>query len=212
MNKLTAFSLFILVFLFVGCGTPRLTPASLSQLKEGVSTRLDVEKLLGKPDNVVAGANLKTLTSYRDIRKRGESSMYSSYVHHTFRTAYFLFEPEGLLEKQLISDTLVTEKFNGITQTRTAGNLITSDKISKIIPKLSTYKQVRELLGSPTSEALTIDSGVFRDWTYIRDPLLSRVKAQIIQASFDETDLLIDFVVKDEIPEDKKHKYLNPFW
>jgi hypothetical protein len=206
MSKLKVlFFLCAVVAFTAGCRTrPPLNRAALSGITEGSSTRPEVEKLLGKPDDVLSGANQKTLTMYQDYDVKQKFHFLKDEYELSFLTAYFLFEPEGMLEKKFISDTQTTTTTQwGI---RTVGTPITSDKLGKIIPGLTSYDQLRESFGPPMSEALTINGTITREWAFSRETMISRPKFQIIQASFDELDHLVDYVIKDELPEEKKIK------
>jgi hypothetical protein len=188
-----------------GCQSrPPLNREALQQIKEGVSTRPEVEKMLGKADDVLSGANQKTLTMYQDRRIRMKLHLLKDEYEYSFLSAYFLFEPEGILERKFVSDTQTTSTIQwGV---RTVGEPITSDKLAKVIPKLTTYEQVRELFGPPISEALTINGAIVRRWTFLRETMISGPNLQMIEAYFDDADHLVDYVVRDDVPEEKKIK------
>src|SRR5689334_10902044 len=49
-----------------GCSSPakRLEPSVVGQIQEGVTTRADIERQFGKPDNAIIGSNRRTLVVY----------------------------------------------------------------------------------------------------------------------------------------------------
>src|SRR5262245_284605 len=50
----------------LGCSSPakRLEPPVVSQIREGVTTRADIERLFGKPRNPITGSNRRNLVVY----------------------------------------------------------------------------------------------------------------------------------------------------
>lgn len=193
-----------LLLMASGCATrPALQHEKLLQITQGQTTRAEVEELLGKPDDAITGSNQKTLTLYRDGSVKQKFHLWKEEFDLFFLSAYFLFEPGGLLEKKLVSETATksTSKFG----VRTVGTPVGDEQLRQVKAKESRYEEVAQLLGQPIGEALTLDGQVVREWLFVRQAMFSGAKAQLITGIFDyDTDVLMEYVIRDDVPDDKK--------
>ena len=204
MKGILAF--FCTVVMLSGCATrPSLDHANLLQITQGQSTRAEVEQLLGPPDNAVSGSNQKTLTLYRDGAVKQKFHLLKDEYDVFLLSAYFLFQPDGVLEKKLVSETATTStaKFG----VRTVGTPITDEQLARVKPKEARFEEVAQILGQPVGEALTLDGQIMREWLFVRETLFSGARAQVITGIFDyDTDVLQEYIIHDDVPADKKKK------
>jgi hypothetical protein len=200
------FALFCAVLVFSGCASrPALQHDKLLQITQGQTTRAEVEQLLGPPDNAVSGSNQKTLTSYRDGSVQQKFHLLKDEYKVFLLSAYFLFQPDGVLEKKLVSETATTStaKFG----VRTMGTPITAEQLAQVKPKEARFEEVAQILGQPVGEALMLDGQIMREWLFVRETLFSLPTAQVITGIFDyDTDVLQEYVIHDDVPDEKKKK------
>lgn len=201
------FTLFTLLLLLgSGCASrPALQHEKLLQITQGQTTRAEVEELLGKPDDAITGSNQKTLTYYRDGAAKQKFHLLKEEFDLFFLTAYFLFQPDGVLEKKMVSETATksTAKFG----VRTLGTPVPDEQVRLVKAKESRYEEVAQLLGQPIGEALTLDGQIIREWLFVRQTLFSGAKAQLITGIFDyDTDVLLEYTIRDDVPNEKKKK------
>lgn len=192
------------LFLASGCATrPPLEHPKLLEITPSNTTRAEVEAVLGQPDDAATGSNRKTLTVYRDASVKSKIRLLKEEYDMYFLTAFFLYAPDDILEKKLISETGTksTTKFG----VRTVGKPVSDEQIAKIKPRETRYEEAFTILGPPLGEALTLDGKILREWAFLRQTMFSRMRGQIITAIFDyETDVIEEFVINDDVPDDKK--------
>lgn len=194
----------VLVILSSGCATagrPSLDPQALLMLTEQNTTQAELELMLGKPDDAVTGANGKTLTSYRDYDR--DWRLMKGEVGIEFRSAFFLFSEEGVLEKKLISETGTTVVSKG--SVATVGRPISEEQIAQLTIQKTRFEEVFNILGSPLVEMLTLEGDIIREWVFSREATFSKSGSQTLTAFFDyDTDVLQNFIIRDDLPADKK--------
>jgi hypothetical protein len=194
----------VLMLVVSGCATrPALQHERLLQITQGQTTRVEVEEMLGQPDDAVTWSNQKTLTVYRDSAAKQKFHLLKEEFDLYFLSAYFLFQPDGLLEKKLVSETATktTAKFG----VRTLGTPVTDEQLRQVKPKESRFEEVAQVLGQPIGEALTLDGQILREWLFVRQSMFSSAKAQLITGIFDyDTDVMLEYTIRDDVPDEKK--------
>jgi hypothetical protein len=164
-------------------------------------TRADVEQMLGAPDDAATGANGKTLIVYLDYDR--DWRLTKGEIGLEFRSAYFLFDEAGLLEKKLVSETGTTVVSKG--SVATVGRPISGEQMQRLKLKETRFEEAFNILGPPLSETLTLDGEIVREWVFSREATFSKSGSQTLTAVFDyDTDVLQDFVIRDDLPADKK--------
>ena len=194
----------IILTFAAGCATanrPSLNPVTLLNITEQNVTLREVEQTLGKPDNAVTGANGKTLISYIDYDR--DWRLMKGEVGIEFRSAYFLFNEAGVLEKKLVSETGTKVVSKG--SVATVGRPITEAQIERLAVQKSRFEDVVDILGHPLVEALTIDGEIVRQWVFTREATFSKSGSQTLSGIFDyDRDVLMDFAIQDDLPPEKK--------
>jgi hypothetical protein len=193
-----------ILFFAGGCATagrPSLNPITLINITERNATFTEVQAMLGKPDDAVTGANGKTLISYIDGER--DWRLLKGEVGFEFRSAYFLFNDAGVLERKLVSETGTKLVSKG--SVATVGRPITEGQIERLAVQKSRFEEVVEILGHPLVEALTVEGDVLRQWVFTREATFSKSGSQTLTGFFDyDRDILMDFVIRDDLPADKK--------
>lgn len=171
MKFLFAF-LAILLIAITGCVSPakKLDPSLVSQIKEGVTTRQEVETLFGQPREAATGANQKTLAYYRFQQAYRNPGWVGAYEGHLgsvgIRTLSVLYDNKETVEKFLVSqsNTVVSRDENGIS----AGRIIPEETFAKIIKGITSKGEVIQWLGPATTKTLTVEGDQWFRWNFAR--------------------------------------------
>lgn len=170
--KLLFSFLAILLVATTGCVSPakKLDSSLVSQIKEGITTRQEVETLFGPPKETATGANQKTLAYYRFQQAYRNPGWVGAYEGHLgsvgIRTLSVLYDNKGTVEKFLASqyNTVVSRDENGIS----AGRVISEETFAKIIKGITSKGEVIQWLGPPTTEMLTLEGDQSFRWNFAR--------------------------------------------
>jgi outer membrane protein assembly factor BamE (lipoprotein component of BamABCDE complex) len=150
----------------------RLEPSVIGRIKEGSSSRADVEKLLGRPEELLIGSNRKTRAYYDFIQPiiSNDSSYHARRRNPgdiLVRTLTLLYATDGSLEQKVYNETLTP-----VEQSRDyfmAGQRIGVATLDRLRKGNTTQEEVLALLGEPTVRTLTVEGHPLFIWYYARE-------------------------------------------
>lgn len=184
-------ALFLLANFVIGCASPGrlLSQSAIQQLREGQPLD-EVVQIFGEPDEVLKGAENRTLLRYRrfDVpigaevggivppgRDDAKVRTLSILLDQNLRVGKFLF----FESKPHLNRT-----------TGRLGNSIRLSDMAKIEPQKTTRREVLGLLGEPFAEELTLSGDRKLIWVYA-DYMLTGMQGQGLQVLFDDDDRVI---------------------
>ena len=172
----------ILVLILSGCVSPaeKLDNSLIAQIRDGSSTREEVERLLGKPKVETTGSNGKRVAIYRhrESYKHGDESTaltlgpeYPETIYTKaegqllMRTLSVLFGPDGRVERHhfyesrtAISQNLVNTKL---------GAVVRPAQLAHIFRGQTQRSDLVQHFGEPLTEELTAFGNLVLSWIYL---------------------------------------------
>lgn len=159
--------------LVTGCISParRLDSTIIGQLHEHSSTRDQVEKVLGKPGEVLAASNGQALVRYWYTMPAAstEASRVRRAEHPgdlLVRLLTILYDPRGIIDRMLISESVTPvvrdQKYISV------GPFLSRAELSRVEKGKTTSAEVKELFGPPTSVTFDLDGKTIMRWIYVR--------------------------------------------
>jgi len=153
--------------LLAGCETPaqQLDPQAANFIQPGVTTRADIEKAYGQPNQVIQAGNGRTLLIWQLV-------YWAAPVRHSFeptedstaRALSVLVGDNNRIIKKLTSDH-VFRTFIG-AGTVVVGQEPQPEVFERIKVHQSTRAQVVAMLGEPVMETLNTGGDTVLDWPY----------------------------------------------
>jgi outer membrane protein assembly factor BamE (lipoprotein component of BamABCDE complex) len=189
------------VVLLTGCISPgqRLEPEVVRQIKEGSSTRADVEKLLGKPRSIVVGSSERKIAHYGYTRRieSAEFQLIGAFAKNPgdILSRHFtaMYNQQNIVEKALFHQSL-TPFAVGFGR-MSAGQIISPDTLRQIKKGVSTKDDIVKLLGEPTLVSLNSDGDLAMIWFYAKSQMRwpqNRNDNQTLSVTFDDAGLVKD--------------------
>ena len=192
-----------LVLIASGCVSParRLDPSVIRKIQPNVSTRADVEKLLGKPRELIMGPAHKTVARYwwTEALHTADSSRERRRTNPgdvLFRSFTVLYQPAEVVKRKL-HDESVTPALRDEYHV-TVGHRIDSSVLDRVSKGATTMKDLLALLGEPTARTLSPSGNVVLIWVYAQEDSRHRgfnTDFQKFVVGLDENDRVADFAV-----------------
>jgi hypothetical protein len=169
-----------------GCASAgrRLEVSAVERIQPGVTTTADVEKMLGRPHEVVTGANGKSVARYYYSRFLLNTDASHSHVFHNpgdvlYRTLSLLYGRDLVIERKRHDESVTP--IRGDERWLTLGPVLNADSLSWIQKGKTRKPELVELerLGEPAAQSFEPegsdvlvwvsgrqrrDSGLERDW------------------------------------------------
>lgn len=196
-----SFSLLILALVATtGCHSPghKLEPELISQIKEGTTTRVQVESIFGAPKRVFTGATQKTLTLHKYQVNRPNPGWRGAAEGNAgsilLRSLTALYDSNQVVEKLSYheSSTVVRRTRDGIVIGWPPDNA----DFTKIIKNITSRGELLQWYGAPTMQTLTIDGERLLCWGFRqRGAFAIQTRDQEFQVILDEDDFVKDFAI-----------------
>src|SRR5690349_18072662 len=180
----------------VGCSTAakRLEPSLVNQIKEGVTSRREVERQFGKPQTAILGSNRKTLAVYEYGRLNPTAEPTSLSVLPTrmgtvfLRTLTVLYSPTDTVEKAVFHESATPYERN--MSSVSAGLTIGEGDLAFIKGGSTTSAELRKRFGPPMGKTLTVEGQVVLLWYYGKATgrFEPRFKRQTLMVQVDSSD------------------------
>jgi outer membrane protein assembly factor BamE (lipoprotein component of BamABCDE complex) len=191
----TCFQLLTLAVLalIAGCQTPgqSLAKSAIDQIRDGTTTRVEIEKIFGEPRQMTKSPQGKTLYYYERFYGPSQSSMaFADEAHLMVLTV--LFRPNDVVEKHLFSHT----KPDVSRRMARAGHKFESADLARITPQKTTREELNSWFGPHWSEQLTLSGHVMVVWAHI-DALnaTGRIEMQALEVLMDDAGKVSTFRV-----------------
>ncbi len=193
------FSLLLFALLATtGCRSPghKLEPGLISQIKEGTTTRVEVEQTFGERKHVMTGANHKTLTLHKyridhhNPGWRGVAEGNAGFIE--LRGLTVLYDTNATVEKVLFhqSNTTVRRDRDGILIGWSPANA----DLDKIKTGITSLGEIIQWYGTPSLQTLTIDGDRMLCWSFLREGRFqSQKREQEFQVVVDSDDFVTNF-------------------
>ena len=170
--KRLSIGLFVLVLVVTGCMSParRLDSAVLNQIREGVTTRDEVEKILGMPLTAIDGSNRKTLARYEYGRLRRNAEVPTPGILPTqagtllLRTVNILYDNRGKVEKRTFYES--TTPYQRQMSSIWVGQLIGEKDLARIKKGTTSETELIRWFGPPMARGLTVEGEPVVSWFY----------------------------------------------
>ena len=199
MKKVRYLPIFLLIAL-VGCASAgrRLEPSVVDRIKAGVTTRQEVEHMLGSPDSVVQGPNRRMVAdfAYQKLLPGNRSTSSSATTTAGFiwhRRASVLYDEKGIVLKK---SHFETERPYHVENGRVwIGQTVSDADVSEIKLGTTTFSELTGRLGKPMSKGLSLEGNFVYDWFYgsVRDTSLLNMKKQTFQIVFGSDGKVLDY-------------------
>jgi len=204
MKAVDCFIIAALAFsLLVGCESPgrSLAKSAVDQIRDGQTTRAEIEKIFGEPLQMTKSPTGRTLYRYQRFYgpdmynpsgiaapRRDESNLFVLSV---------LFNPAGIVEKHLYSHTQPDVDRMRLS----AGRKLSSEQLAKIQPQKTTRAELATWFGPPVVEFLTLDGRTQVNWEYVDAYNVGgRVEVQALEVIVDEAGTVLSFRVTKRDP------------
>ena len=189
--------------LLAGCESPgrSLAKSAVEQIRDGQTTRAEIEKIFGEPLQMTKSPAGRTLYLYQRFYgpdmpsrtsiaspRRDESNLFVLSV---------LFSPADIVEKHLYSHTQPD-----IDRMRlSAGRKLSSEHLAKIQPQKTTRAELTTWFGPPVTEFLTLDGRKQVNWEYVDAYNIGgRMEVQVLEAIVGESGTVLSFRVTKRDP------------
>jgi len=186
-----------------GCSSPakRLEPSVVNQIREGETTRGDIERRFGKPENAITGSNRRTLVVYEYGRLKPSAEPMSLSVLPTpigtvwLRTLTVLYDDASRVEKAVFHESVTPYERN--MSSISAGSVVGEAELASIKAGVTTAAELRKSFGPPMGKTLTIDGHVVLVWHYGKatGPFEPRFKRQTLLVQMDASDVVSSYAV-----------------
>ena len=189
--------------LLVGCESPgrSLAKSAVDQIRDGQTTRAEIDKIFGEPLQMTKSPAGKTLYLYQrfygpDVYSRTSIASPRRDESNLFLLSV-LFNPADIVEKHLYSHTQPD-----IDRLRlTAGSKLNPEQLAKIQPQKTTRAELATWFGPHVSEFLTLDGLTQVNWEYADAYTVGgRVEFQVLEALVDESGTVLSFRVTKRDP------------
>jgi len=175
-----------------GCTSPsrRLDPQVVAQIQESISTRADVDKLLGHPLSLVTAANGRTLAIYEVAALKTRGLLGPTQLHA--RRLSLLYDSRFVVERKLLSESAT--RYRQGWQDR-LGQPLPRDQIIQALQPQVTRTDLVAKFGPPTVESLTLDGDTVAGWVALQtaSDVPSGVREQIVEVVFDPNNVIRDY-------------------
>lgn len=181
----------------VGLGD-KVSQSKYQQIREGVTSLHEVERLLGEPKNSVQSVG-RTLFVYQHGQLRPYAAGLGT-VGLRMTVCSILFETNGLVLKKLLSQgqqNYYGTAFGLAAKTSAAIDLAGAEDI--IFRGEATYEQVKQIYGEPLYSILTIEGGTARVWQKAATVGFTKARVRELTAWFDDSDIVTDFAFEERI-------------
>jgi outer membrane protein assembly factor BamE (lipoprotein component of BamABCDE complex) len=186
-----------------GCSSPgkRLEPSMVNQIREGETTRDEVEKHFGKPENAITGSNRRTLVIYEYGRLKPSAEPTSLSILPTpigtvrLRTLTVLYDDADRVEKKVFHESVTPYERN--MSSVSAGTAVEEADLSSIKAGRTTGAELRKRFGYPMGKTMTIDGHLVLVWHYGKAAgrFEPRFKRQSLLVEMNASDVVIDYAV-----------------
>ena len=203
ITKLSVLIFVATMLLITGCSSPgrHLEPALVGQIREGVTTRQEVEKQFGQPRNTMNGSNRRTLVIYEYGQLKPNAEPASASVLPTpmgtvwLRTLSILYDERNTVEKALFYQS--TTPYERNMSSISAGNVVGEKELASIKTGETTASDLRKSFGSPMSKTLNVDGELVLGWFYGKAAgrFEPSSKRQTLLVRVDAADVVRDYVV-----------------
>lgn len=195
--------LLLLVLAVTGCMSTacRLDPVVLKEIKQGVTTRTEVEKTLGKPLSEMNGSNHKTVVSYDYTRLRPSSQVPSPGILPSYagtlliRSVGILYDKNQTVEKVTFHEA--TTSFHRQMSSYWVGQVIEEKDLNQVIKGASTVGDVERFFGPAMGKGLTVEGRPYFVWFYrmVRTRFNLKRQQQSLFVYFDNLGIVQDYAV-----------------
>ena len=204
MKHILVLSALVLSVAFLaGCESPgrSLAQSAVDQIRDGQTTRAEIEKIFGEPLQMTKSPAGKTLYLYQrfygpDVYSRTSIASPRRDESHLFVLSV-LFNPADVVEKHLYSHTLPD-----IDRLRlSAGRRLNSEQLAQIQPQKTTHAELATWFGPHVSEFLTLNGSRQVNWEYADAYNVGgRVELQVLEAIVDDAGTVQSFRVTKRDP------------
>jgi hypothetical protein len=188
-----------------GCVSPgeRLEPSVVNRIVEGKTLRIEVEHLLGRPDETWTGSDRETVVGYSFYRflprpdSGGNSDIVGSYWQ---RSVSFLYDSDEVVIKKTFYET---ERPIYSAQRRVwIGRALTSSDLESVQAGQTSFADLMRRWGRPSVKGLNLRGVLIYTWDYARakDTSGLNTKGQAIHVYFDNDGKVIDYRIEGELP------------
>lgn len=163
MRLIASLFLAAATILFTGCETPgrSLAKSAVEQIKDGSTTRADVDRIFGEPRQMTRSPAGATLYYYeRFYGPSTQQSAFSDESHLLILTV--LFDGRDIVEKHLYSHT----KPNVNSRSLRVGQPFAKSDLARIVPGKTTRAELNGWFGPHWSEELTLAGSRMVAWVY----------------------------------------------
>jgi hypothetical protein len=204
MNIILRLSFVVLAFgLVVGCESPgrSLARSAVDQIKDGQTTKAEVDKIFGEPMQMTKSPEGDTLYLYQ--RFYGPDMYDSSGIAAPRRDESNLFllsilmNPAGIVKKHLYSHTKPD-----IDQTLIkTGRKLGTEELGRIVPLKTMRADLAKWFGMHWSEELTLSGECLVSWIYADAYNLgARMEVQVLDVLLDDAGKVLTFRVTKRDP------------
>jgi hypothetical protein len=183
----------LVLILFTGCESPgrALAKSAVGQIRDGQTTRAEVDKIFGEPRQMTKSPAGKTLYAYH--RFYGPSSTGGPFADESHLLVLtVLFSPSDVVEKHLFSHT----RPNVSTRMGRAGREFTTEELGRIMPQKTTQGELAAWFGPHWSEELTLAGERLVVWLFA-DAFYAtgRVETQALEVLINDSGVVTSFRV-----------------
>ncbi len=198
MQRLVVF--LTLVLAVTGCVSPagKLDESLVAQIRDGSSTRQEVERVFGQPKSSITGSNDKEVAVYQFFRMyEKDDPMSAKRVRRRIhlRMLSVLYGKDNRVEKHHLyeSDTKGSATATGAR----VGSSVRPAQLALINKGSTTREDLIEYLGNPLGEHLTVEGELMLIWLYLEGngPMSFAPRAQILEVILNEGGTVHDFQV-----------------
>lgn len=179
--------------LATGCETPgqSLAKAAVDQIRDGTTTRGEIEKIFGQPKQMTRSPQGKTLYYYERFYGPSQSSMaFADEAHLMVLTV--LFGANDLVEKHHYSHT----KPDVNRRMARAGQKFESSDLARITPQKTTRAELNSWFGPHWAEQLTLSGHVMIVWLHVNAMnAIGRVETEALEVLMDNSGKVATFRV-----------------
>ena len=204
LNKTLQLPVMLLaVCLLAGCESPgrSLAKSAVDQIRDGQTTKAEVEKIFGEPMQMTKNPSGHTLYLYQRFYGPDHYDP-SSYApprrdESNLLLLSILFNPEGIVQKHLYSHTQPN-----IDQIQlSTGRKLGQEELGRIAPQKTTRTELANWFGPHVSEELTLSGHRLVVWYYADAYNFSgRAEVQALEVVLDDAGLVQTFRVTKRDP------------